>query len=137
MKELDDAINKMFKFQTQANQYKEYICQDIFKSIITQDIHPDLFHSSMALTSIISHLVNQKLKYVNLVISSQLSTLSFLNTYDDKYLSNMSTMLQGNTAVENFFVEHLLEEIDYLIKFLTQTLNKIKLIGGNINEQGN
>ena len=121
IKDLEDLKNEF--------QYENNYCLNMFNSLIDKNtINEDIYHSAKAFTSIINSLVNKKIEYANYIIYSQIELLNFLNTYDDKYLSNIYCLLSEKATTEGMLVSELSEDIFELTQFLEDFLTNLNTI---------
>ena len=104
---IDNIINDLNSIKEMSSD-KVNCCHKIFEDIIDgAKIDEDIYHSAKAFTSIINNIINKKLNYINYIVDNQIELLTFLNTYDDKYLSNIENLLIEKTGNEVLIVNDL------------------------------
>jgi hypothetical protein len=125
-----DNLLKDFKDLKEDVNINHNYCLELFNNLVDEStIDIDVFYSARALTSIINSIVNKKVEYVNYIIDSQIEMLSFLNSYDDKYLSNTQNLFSNESSTEITTVIGLIEDNFDLTQFLEDFLtraNKLK-----------
>ena len=125
-----DNIIKDLNLIKEMSSDKVNCCHKIFEDIIDRaKIDEDIYHSAKAFTSIINNIINKKLNYINYIVDNQIELLTFLNTYDDKYLSNIENLLIEKTGNEVLIANDLAEDIFDLVMFLEdflETINNLK-----------
>lgn len=123
------VIDNILKdYETTQNELDLEIndCLKIFKNFTeSHKLEPDMFFTARAFTSLINTLVNKKIEYINYLLSCQIEVLSFLKTYDDKYLSSIEGLLIENTTSEMIAIEELIENCYTLTFFLNDLLNDL------------
>lgn len=106
--------------------YQKNCCFDTFNKIIKQeDVDEDIYQAAKAFTSIVNQIVNRKIEYGNFIIAGQIEMLTFINTFDDKYLSNIENLLDCNNCNEHVFLSELDEDISNIILFLEDFLSEL------------
>lgn len=126
MKMLDKLIKEYEDFRNTFD-YDKNCCYEIFKKNINKgDIDEDTYSAANAFTSILNQIVNRKIEYGNFIIAGQIELLTFLNTYDDKYLSNSKNLLDCQNCNEQIFLDELDEDICNILTFLEDFLNQLK-----------
>lgn len=126
---IDNIIKDLNSIKEMSSDKVNY-CHKIFEDIIDRaKIDEDIYHSAKAFTSIINNIINKKLNYINYIVDNQIELLTFLNTYDDKYLSNIENLLIEKTGNEVLIANDLAEDIFDLVMFLEdflETINNLK-----------
>lgn len=126
---IDNIIKDLNSIKEMSSD-KVNCCHKIFEDIIDgAKIDEDIYHSAKAFTSIINNIINKKLNYINYIVDNQIELLTFLNTYDDKYLSNIENLLIEKTGNEVLIANDLAEDIFDLVMFLEDflgTINNLK-----------
>lgn len=126
---IDNIIKDLNSIKEMSSDKVNY-CHKVFEDIIDRaKIDEDIYHSAKAFTSIINNIINKKLNYINYIVDNQIELLTFLNTYDDKYLSNIENLLIEKTGNEVLIANDLAEDIFDLVMFLEdflETINNLK-----------
>ena len=126
---IDNIIKDLNSIKEMSSDKVNY-CHKIFEDIIDRaKIDEDIYHSAKAFTSIINNIINKKLNYINYIVDNQIELLTFLNTYDDKYLSNIENLLIEKTGNEVLIANDLAKDIFDLVMFLEdflKTINNLK-----------
>ncbi len=125
MLELDEMINQFEECKLDVSD-KKNCCLDIFNGIVKKElIDEDTYYSAKAFCSIVNNIINNKVDNVLHISTKQIDLLQFLQTYDDKYLSNLTNCLMTKSYCEIDFVNELLVDIFEILTFLEDTLKEI------------
>ncbi len=126
MKMIDDIVNEYEDFR-EVFDYKKNCCLDTFYEIMGEgNINDDMYSTAKAFTSILNQIVNRKIEYGNFIIAGQIELLTFLNTFDDNYLSSIKNLLECQNSNEQLFITDIDEDICNIISFLEYFLKKLK-----------
>lgn len=118
-----DDLNMVKKFIPEKGEYCRQVFEDIMEKL---KVDVDIYHSAKAFTSIVNNIINKKLDYIDYITKNQIELLTFLNTYDDKYLSNIENLLIEETGNEILIINDLMQDITDLLSFLQDFLTSIK-----------
>lgn len=125
---IDELIEDLEDLREEVDYEKNY-CNNMFNELVDQsELEEDVYYSARAFTSIVNSLVNKKIEYAHYIINSQIELLNFLNTFDDKYLSNSTCLLRDKATTEGLLVSELSEDIFELTQFLEDFLTNLKNI---------
>ena len=131
MEIIDDMLEDLTlvkEFSSEKEQhYKEIFSNTIDKVQINQDV----YYSAKAFTSIVNNIIRKKFDYINYIAKNQIELLTFLNTYDDKYLSNIENLLIEEAGNEILIIDDLLEDISNLLGFLQDLLETLQNLNQN------
>ena len=124
-----EELNEIIKNLEQAQYYiedKYNSCNDMFNFLVDKTaVNEDIYYSAKAFTSIINNIVNKKVEYIKFISAGHTEELNFLQTYDDKYLSNLQNLLLFKNLTEIEFINNLVLDIEELLQFLDATLRRI------------
>ena len=91
-------------------------------------IDEDTYLLAQSFSSIINSIIDTKIDIALRIINSIIETISFLKTYDDKYLSNTPYLINQSFKTEKIFIKHIMLDIssinNYLEDFLTYISRK-------------
>lgn len=118
-----DDLNMVRKFIPEKSEYCRQVFEDIMEKV---KVDVDIYHSAKAFTSIVNNIINKKLDYIDYITKNQIELLTFLNTYDDKYLSNIENLLIEEAGNEILIINDLMQDIIDLLSFLQDFLTSIK-----------
>lgn len=125
---IEEIITEFEELKTDFQENTNY-CNELFNKLIDKStINIDVFYSARAFTSIINSIVNSKTKYANFIIDNQIELLNFLNSFDDKYLSNIYYLLNQKMRTEEDLLYSLSEDITDLILFLEDFLLRLETL---------
>lgn len=124
-----DIKDKGSKYDLQRNK-----CSIILKNNLNQkEVPTDVFLSAKAFTSLLNTIVNNKIDYILDLMSSHSELLSFLETFDDKYLSSASNLLYTSLIDEVSIMDDLYNDIQHIYTFLENFLIQLKCKRGEYN----
>ena len=122
MRILEGLIEEYEDYRSEFD-YSKNFCATLFDSVIRKGtIDEDVYLAAKAYTSIISQIINRKIEYANFIIAGQTELLSFLNTFDDNYLSASEKLLGYQNCNEQIFLAELRDDINNLIIFFKDFL---------------
>lgn len=125
MKIIDEFVNEYENFR-ETFDYQKNCAYDVFKKTMQRgSVDEDTYSAANAFTSIVNQIINRKIEYGNFIIAGQIELLTFLNTYDDKYLSNTKNLIECQNANEQVFLAELDEDICNILLFLEDFLKKL------------
>lgn len=136
MEELEDTVKHLESAKYGVKEMIGY-CNKMFNSIVNiekvKDI--DTFYQAKAFSSLINHIVNEKSKHLLTTIDNHIELITFINTFDKKYLYNAKNALFFSLRTELVYIRDLLIDLDVLTDFLEETLITLQSNKSSIQQQ--
>ena len=136
MEELEETIEHLEDAKSGVKEMKGY-CNMMFNSIVDAEKVGDIdvYYEAKAFTSLINHIVNEKAEHLLTTINNHIELITFINTFDKKYLYNAKNALFFSLRTELIYIRDLLIDLDVLTDFLEETLLSIQNNKSSIQEQ--
>ena len=91
----------------------------------TSIVNEDTYLLAQSFSSIINSIIDVKIDIALKMIDSIIETISFLKTYDDKYLSNSPYLISQSFIKEKVFIKRIMLDISSINNYLKELLINI------------